>query len=56
VYALRYGDELRIKRLFRVYDGGLRIVSDNPTFPDEQISREAMQHIAVIGKLIWRAG
>lgn len=56
VYAIRYGDELRIKRLYKTFDGGIRIVSDNPTYPEERISRADMAHVGIIGKAIWRAG
>lgn len=56
VYCLRYGDELRIKRLYRRFDGGLRIVSDNKDFPEESLSPADLQHVSVIGRQIWRAG
>lgn len=56
VYCIRYGDELRIKRLCKRFDGGLRIISDNKSYPEEVLSPEQLQHIAVIGRQIWRAG
>lgn len=57
VYALRYGDELRVKRLYRRYDGGLIIRSDNQTkYPDETLTpNELNEHIYVIGRVIWQA-
>lgn len=58
VYALRYGEELRVKRLFKRYDGGLIIRSDNQhKYPDEVIlPNEMNNHIYVIGRCIWQAG
>jgi len=56
VYCIRYGDELRIKRLYKRFDGGLRIVSDNKEYPEESIAPTDMQHITVLGRQIWRAG
>ena len=56
VYCIRYGDELRIKRLYKRYDGGLRIVSDNREYPEEALSPTEMQHVEIIGKSIWRSG
>lgn len=56
VYCIRYGDDLRIKRLCKRFDGGLRIISDNKNYPEEVLSPEQLQHIAVIGRQIWRAG
>jgi phage repressor protein C with HTH and peptisase S24 domain len=55
VYCLRYGSELRIKRLFKRFDGGLRIVSDNKEYPEESID-PTNTHVEVLGRQIWRAG
>lgn len=59
VYALRYGDELRIKRVYRKIDGGLILHSDNPEFRprDEEISPEIVsQHISIIGRVRDKSG
>lgn len=57
VYVLRYGDEVRVKRLFRRPDGGLRIVSDNAAaFPEEVVPANEMQHIEIIGRVVERSG
>lgn len=58
IYALRYGDQLRVKRLYRRYDGGLIIRSDNQhKYPDEILTPTDMnEHIYVIGRVIWQAG
>ena len=56
VYCLRYGDELRIKRLYKRFDGGLKIISDNRGYSEELIAPADMSHIEVLGRQIWRAG
>lgn len=56
VYAIRYGDELRIKRLSLTLQGGLLVQSDNPKYGTETLSKADAKHIAVVGKLIWRGG
>jgi phage repressor protein C with HTH and peptisase S24 domain len=56
VYSIAYGDELRIKRLSRRFDGGLKIRSDNPAYPDEDLSPEQAGYIRVIGRVLWRGG
>ena len=59
VYALRYGDELRIKRVYRKIDGGLILHSDNPDFrpQDEEITPEIVaQHISIIGRVREKSG
>ena len=57
VYVLRYGDDLKVKRLFQRYDGSLIIRSDNEQkYPPETVPAEANGRVAVIGRVVWRAG
>jgi phage repressor protein C with HTH and peptisase S24 domain len=58
VYALRYNHELRVKRLFRRYDGALIVRSDNAAaYPDEVVpTGDQNGHVEVIGRVIWRGG
>ena len=56
VYAIAYGSELRIKRLSRRFDGGLKIRSDNPAYPEEELNPEQAGYIRVIGRMLWRGG
>ena len=56
VYAIAYGNELRIKRLSKRFDGGLIIRSDNQQYPEEVISPGDMEHVRVIGRMLWRGG
>jgi len=56
IYAIRYSDELRIKRLGKRFDGGLMIRSDNPRYPEESLTPEQAAHITVIGRMLWRGG
>lgn len=52
VYAIRYGNELRVKRLSRRYDGALIIDSDNPAYPREVVEPEHLEHIGIIGRYV----
>lgn len=56
VYVLRYGNEIRVKRLYLRPDGGLRIVSDNPQFPEEIVTGADMRHIEILGRVVERSG
>lgn len=59
VYALRYGDELRIKRVYKKLDGGLILHSDNPDYlpRDEELSPAMVQeHISIIGRVRDKSG
>lgn len=57
IYAIRYGDELRVKRLFKRYDGGLLLRSDNlAIYPEEFIPPEGLEFVQVIGRVVWVGG
>ncbi|MFC4729500.1 S24 family peptidase [Coralloluteibacterium thermophilus] len=59
VYSLIYGGEARVKRLYRLADGSLRINSANPDkdqYPDEVIGPEEMDSVYVIGQVIDKMG
>jgi phage repressor protein C with HTH and peptisase S24 domain len=57
LYAIRYGDELRVKYLRRLIDGTLVLRSVNPAYDDEKISAELVdEHISVIGRVRDRSG
>lgn len=57
VYALRYFDQLRLKRLFRKFDGSLILRSDNPRYDDEVVPPEYLDgNVGIIGKVVYRSG
>lgn len=57
LYALRYGDQLRVKYVSRRIDGTLVLRSVNPAYKDEEISPEvADEHITIIGRVRDRSG
>lgn len=52
MYAIRYGDELRVKYLSRRLDGTLTLRSVNPDYKDEELSPAMVaEHITVIGRV-----
>lgn len=57
VYAIDYGGELKVKRLSKTFNGGLRIISDNAAkYPPETLSEEQAHSIRVLGRVLWRGG
>jgi phage repressor protein C with HTH and peptisase S24 domain len=56
VYVIRFGNEVRVKRLYLRPDGGITIRSDNPTFERVEVPADHMQYIAIIGRVVWQAG
>lgn len=57
LYALRYGDQLRVKYLSKRIDGTLVLRSINPAYKDEEVPAElANEHITIIGRVRDRSG
>ena len=57
IYAIRYGNDLRVKRLFRRLDGGLTLRSYNPDHKDEDLTADQVaQHITIIGRVRDKSG
>ena len=54
VYAINHCGLLRVKRLYRIPGGGLRISSFNSTeHPDELCPQEQVKDLIVIGRVFW---
>jgi phage repressor protein C with HTH and peptisase S24 domain len=56
VYALWYEGGERVKRLFRLPGGGLRIKSDNPEYDTIDLTAEYSGQVRVIGRVVHRSG
>lgn len=57
LYAIRYGDELRVKYLSRRLDGTLLLRSVNPAYAIEEVAPEMVeQHISIIGRVRDKSG
>jgi phage repressor protein C with HTH and peptisase S24 domain len=56
VYALWYDGGERVKRLFRLPGGGLRIVSDNTKHPPIEVGPDHPEHVRIIGRVVHRSG
>lgn len=56
VFAVRFVDEIRIRRLAKRFDGGLTVRSDNPRYPAESLMAADAQYVQVLGRCVWRGG
>jgi phage repressor protein C with HTH and peptisase S24 domain len=56
VYALWYDGGERVKRLFRLPGGGLRIKSDNPQFDTIEVPGADLENVRIIGRVVHRSG
>jgi len=54
MYAINHDGMLRVKMLYKLPGGGIRLRSYNiDEWPDEQINSEQLKHIKIIGKVFW---
>ncbi|MCA5967396.1 S24 family peptidase [Pseudomonas sp. P129] len=56
IYALSHSDHLRVKMLYRLPSGGIRMRSFNrEEYPDEEYSKEriVLEDIKIIGRVFW---
>lgn len=59
IYAIRYGDSVKIKRLSVRFDGAVILTSDNPNAKgpvEEAVSKEDLNHLQIIGRAVWVGG
>lgn len=56
VFGLWYDGGARVKRLYRLPGGGLRIKSDNPEFMPIDLQPGQLEHVHIIGRVVHVAG
>lgn len=56
VYVFTYRGEWRIKRLRKMLDGGLSVISDNPSWPVEVIPPSETEYVYIVGRVVDRSG
>lgn len=57
IYVIRSGNSLQVKRVQRTFNGGLRIISENPAYPSELMSPEDLttSDWECVGRVVWWA-
>ena len=54
IYAFDHGGMLRVKRLYRQPFGAVKIVSDNPEYPEELMTADQWQNeVRLLGWVFW---
>lgn len=56
VYGLWYDGGERVKRLFGLPGGGLRISSDNPAFETIDLTAAELEHVRILGRVVHMSG
>jgi len=53
IYAFAVGDELRVKRVQRLYDGTLIVKSDNLGYASETLTPDQAATVNIVGRVVW---
>jgi phage repressor protein C with HTH and peptisase S24 domain len=56
IYVIEIRAERLVKRVQRMFDGSLILISDNSRYQAETISAELAREIRVVGRVVWRGG
>lgn len=56
VYALSYGGDMRVKRLYLKANGDIVVHSDNPKYEDEVITGEDRNRVRIYGRVLDKCG
>jgi phage repressor protein C with HTH and peptisase S24 domain len=54
IYVVGVGGALLVKRIQRLTSGGIRVVSDNPAYPPEEIPARDAGALRFVGRVVWR--
>ena len=56
IYILSVDHELIAKRLQRLYDGSVKIVSDNKAYSEQSVPQDQVDRLDIIGRVVWKGG
>ena len=56
VYVIQHDSCLWVKRLHFHFDGSVAVISDNPRYPEQTITGEALERLRIVGRVMWRGG
>ncbi len=56
VFALVYAGEMLVKRLFKLPDGSIDVVSDNSKYKSLVVPLEQLSHVDIVGRVKYRSG
>lgn len=53
IFVLRLDGDLFVKRLQKLFSGGVKIISDNPAYENQTIEPSDLQFLDIVGKVVW---
>ncbi|SDI84396.1 Peptidase S24-like [Pseudomonas flavescens] len=55
-YVIRLDDLLYAKRLQRLFDGGVKVISANTAYEPMVVPQERLDSLQIIGRVVWAGG
>ena len=56
IYILSVDHELIAKRLQRMFDGSVMIVSDNKAYTEQLVPQDQVDKLDIVGRVVWKGG
>lgn len=56
VFAVVYAGEMLVKRLFKLPDGSIDVVSDNSKYKSFVVAPDLLEHVDIVGRVKYRSG
>lgn len=56
IYCLMSNGTMAVKRLQVDFGGGLWVRGDNPAYKEQHVAQDKIEHLNIIGKVIWAGG
>lgn len=53
IYVLDIHDRMMVKRVQMLADGSVRLMSDNPAYSAEEVRDQELEHLVVVGRVVW---
>ena len=55
IYVIRQDDILLVKRVQRLLDGNLKLISDNAAYEPMVLTKDSFESLDVVGQVVWIA-
>ncbi|PLX92147.1 MAG: transcriptional regulator [Desulfuromonas sp.] len=56
IYVIKIDGTLVAKRLQRLFDGSIKIKSDNPAYDEQTVPADQVEKLNIIGRVVWGGG
>lgn len=53
IYCVLFGNMLLVKRIHVRMSGTIDLISDNPVYPSEELSRRRARELSIVARVMW---